>query len=353
MATPPITLCIHGGAWAIPDAAVAETTDGLHASLTAGYAVLAAGGSALDAVETAVRILEDLPVFDAGVGSVLNANEEVECDALIIDGDTLCSGGVIGLNNSLHPVTVARRLMETTPHSLIAGAGARDFAKASGECCEESELVTPAAREEWLRQKTYHGTVDSLFAGRVGVGHDTVGAVALDGAGRLAAATSTGGITMKMRGRVGDSPLVGSGAYADSAVGAASTTGHGESIVKCLLAARASGAMSTHLPSFAAPIECSDAQRSAAIAVGHMLQRVGGFGGAIVVLPNGDVGAAHTTPRMAWGYERGVFVPQSSTVTPPASRRAVGVRLGKTGGATAAVDATSSACDFLRWEWLE
>jgi L-asparaginase / beta-aspartyl-peptidase len=342
----PLTIVVHGGAWAIPDADVPDTTAGLKAATSAGYAILAAGGSALDAVEAAVRVLERLPVFDAGVGSVLNACEEVECDALIVDGNTLASGGVIGLNNVLHPVSVARRLMETTPHALIAGTGAREFASTvaatAGECCEEADLVTPAARAEWLQKRTFVGTVEAVFAGNEGdagaSGHDTVGAVALDCTGRLAAATSTGGITMKMRGRVGDSPLIGCGAFADSAVGAASATGHGESIMKCMLSARAAGAMAPSSPASVAYAGGTAAQGCAAGAVDHMLQRVGGFGGAIVVLPSGDAGAAHTTPRMAWGYATGTFAEGGPVVLSP-SDEAVGVTL------------RGDGLSPLKWRW--
>jgi L-asparaginase / beta-aspartyl-peptidase len=262
----PIALVVHGGAWAIPDGDVAAARAGAAAAAAAGYAVLAAGGSALDAVETAVRVLEDDPVFDAGTGSVLNAAGAVECDALLVDGDSLASGGVIGLDCTRHPITVARAVMTATPHALLAGDGAKAFARAHarpGDLCTAGDLVTPAARAEWAARASYGAVVDAAFrnpSGAVGSsgsaaggsassasaathaaapsshGHDTVGAVALDAAGRIAAGTSTGGITFKLPGRVGDSPLVGCGAYADSGVGGCSTTGHGESIMKVLLA---------------------------------------------------------------------------------------------------------------------
>lgn len=365
----PISLVVHGGAWAIPDSDVAETEAGLAEAVAAGWAVLSAGGSALDAVEAAVRVLERVPVFDAGIGSVLNARREVECDALVVDGRTLASGAVIGLNNVLHPVSVARRLMERTPHAIVAGAGAREFAHETAppeERCDEAALVTPAACAAWEQEQTYAATIDASFAGRSPAaggsarpqaGHDTVGAVALDSAGHVASATSTGGITMKMRGRVGDSPVVGSGGYADDAEGASSTTGHGESILKCLLAARALGVVRTPaaLPSAAggcaASCDGSPAQRAASTAVSYMRSRVDGFGGVIVVLPDGDVGAAYTTPRMAWGYATGRTSSGSGEDSAsgtgsgsPPLRSAVGVSLGGS-------DTPEEAQPGPRWRW--
>ena len=315
----PISLAIHGGAWAIPDADIPSTLTGLEEATAAGWAVLSGGGTALDAVEAAVRVLERHPVFDAGVGSVLNSKREVECDALVIDGQTLASGAVMGLNNVRHPVSAARRLMERTPHAIVAGAGAREFSSETAppqELCDEAMLVTPAASAEWELSRSYAATVDIAFAGEPSAvsteatrGHDTVGAVALDAAGHVAAATSTGGITMKMRGRVGDSPIVGCGAFADDSEGAASTTGHGESILKTFLASRAIGAMRTpagYVSGLCVSGGGSPAQRSAKEAVHFMQCRVNGYGGVIVVLPSGDVGAAYTTPRMAWGYATGI-----------------------------------------------
>lgn len=353
----PVSLVVHGGAWAIPDGDVAATEAGLQEAVAAAWAVLLAGGTALDAVEVAVRVLERAPVFDAGIGSVLNARREVECDALIIDGRTLASGAVIGLNNVLHPVSAARRLMERTPHAIVAGAGAREFAHETvppEERCDEAALVTPAACAAWEQEQTYAATIDTSFAGRAPAalarGHDTVGAVALDAAGHVASATSTGGITMKMRGRVGDSPVVGSGGYADDAEGASSTTGHGESILKCLLAARALGVVRT--PPAAGGEGGSaggggtPAQRAAAGAVSYMRRRVDGFGGAIVVLPDGDVGAAYTTPRMAWGYATGRVGAGEGVPVPPL-RTAVGVSLGPGGGASEGPGELPGP----RWQW--
>merc|ERR1719500_1558442 len=155
-------------------------------------------------------------------------------DALIMDGKTLACGSVAAVNNIRNPVELARKVMEKTPHTLIVGEGANTLAKEEGvEQVDKEYLVTPEGVEEWETYKKYNIAVSSLFGQR---GHDTVGAVALDRGGNLACATSTGGITGKRPGRVGDSPLVGSGGYADDSAGAVSTTGHGESITKVVLA---------------------------------------------------------------------------------------------------------------------
>lgn len=165
MSHPAISIVVHGGAWAVPDIHLAASRAGVQEATSAGWDVLSRGGSALDAVEATVRVLERIPVFDAGIGSVLNANREVECDALIVDGTSLRSGAVIGLNNCLYPVSAARRLMELTPHAIVAGAGAREFVQKTTpveELCDESILVTPAAVSEWEAQRTYGRLIQTL-----------------------------------------------------------------------------------------------------------------------------------------------------------------------------------------------
>ena len=356
MAQRVIAIAVHGGAWAIPDAEVQAHDEGVRAAAEAGYAVLKAGGSAIDAVEAAIRVLEDAPVFDAGTGSVLNAAGEVEMDALICDGASLRSGGVIGLDCVRHPISIARRVLEGTPHALLGGQGAKDFARAHappGDLCDPRELVTGAAREEWTRRKDYGDTVGACFDNKPPTPpsdkhaqqeqHDTVGCVALDGEGNIVAGTSTGGITMKMRGRVGDSPLVGCGAYADAALGGCSTTGHGESIMRVLLAhaavANCRGSIPDCVPGQLegrAPLPCSDtisgvlrgddgcpklpplapggdavqadvgAQSAANAAIAHMRERVDGYGGLVLISAAGGIGIAHSTKRMAYAARRGV-----------------------------------------------
>ena len=198
---------------------------GVEEAVGRGWGVLKKRGSALDAVVAAVNSLEDNPVFDAGIGSVLTEDGTVEMDAMIMDGATLGAGSVAGLRDIRHPIDLARLVMEKTPHVLMIGEGAQRLAdKYHVERLTQDKLVTDEARQElaeWLKKKK--------LASR---GHDTVGAVALDHKGNIAAATSTGGVTGKLVGRVGDVPIVGSGGYADNQIGGASSTSHGESIMK-------------------------------------------------------------------------------------------------------------------------
>jgi len=234
-------------------------------------------------------------------------------DAIIMDGKTLKSGAVAGVQCIKNPVSLARKVMDVTPHSLLVGAGANKFAEKMGiKRVRMEDLVTPAAVHELATYKQYNLTVSELFnrpeAATKGnahplvsalSGHDTVGAVALDSLGNMAAATSTGGITAKMAGRVGDSPLIGCGAYADNLVGGVSCTGHGESIMKVTLARSVNNLMEMcGLP----------AREAAEAALDRMRTRVGGCGGCIVITPSGSVAHAFTTPRMAWAtYSNGAL----------------------------------------------
>ncbi|XP_022091356.1 isoaspartyl peptidase/L-asparaginase-like isoform X1 [Acanthaster planci] len=231
----PVVL-VHGGAWAIPDGLVQASCQGVQNAAREGYRVLEEGGkgTALDAVVAAVCILEDDPAFDAGTGSVLNEDGEVEMDAIVMEGQHLKTGAVACVKNIRNPVKLARLVMEKTEHILLVGDGANKFAKSVGmKEVPVATLVSDNAVKELEHFKKFNKTVDGLFSTR---DHDTVGAVAVDSEGNVACATSTGGITAKMAGRVGDSPLIGSGAYCDSAAGSASATGHGESIAKVTLA---------------------------------------------------------------------------------------------------------------------
>ena len=178
--------------------------------------------------------MESNPVFDAGTGSVLNEDGNVEMDALIMDGETLNAGCVIGINEIEHPISLARIVMERTEHIAFQGEGASRLAnKFHVKRVPQDQLVTQAAKDELEKFKKYNRTVDTLFTN-----HDTVGCVALDSKGNIACGTSTGGITAKKVGRVGDCPLIGSGGYATNEIGGVSSTGHGESIAKVVLAQR-------------------------------------------------------------------------------------------------------------------
>lgn len=296
IATGSPVVAVHGGAWAIPDKLTDASVAGCGEAAEAGWASLAAGGSSLDAVEAAVRVLEADPAFDAGRGAVLNANGEVELDAVIMDGRHLSAGAVAAIGPVLHPISVARLVMERTPHVLLVGAGATAFAEEQGVELEAIDaLVTPEARAEYAHMAAFPASVSQLFNRHelkdLTQPCDTVGAVCLDAHGNLAAATSTGGITFKRVGRVGDSPIIGSGCLADNAAGAISTTGHGESMMKYTLASRV-------LQQLEHDDTAPDAACAAALA--GMLERVGGCGGTICIDRFGRVGLAFTTPRMAW-----------------------------------------------------
>ncbi|XP_059930032.1 isoaspartyl peptidase/L-asparaginase isoform X2 [Gadus macrocephalus] len=190
-------LVVHGGAWAIPDELADASVKGVKAAASEGYRVLGTGGSALDAVEKAVRAMEDNPVFDAGHGAVLNADGEVELDAIIMDGQTLGSGAVACVQNIANPVSLARAVMEKTDHVMLTSRGANLFAERIGFKTAPTEtLVTAYERREWEKAKEYGAGVKELFHSQLC--HDTVGAVAVDSCGNVACATSTGGIRNKM-----------------------------------------------------------------------------------------------------------------------------------------------------------
>ncbi len=277
-------IIVHGGAWGIPDRLVEANLNGVEESVKAGWKVLEAGGSALDAVVAAVNVLEDNPSFDAGIGSVLTEDRTVEMDALIMDGSNLDAGAVAGLKDVRYPIRLARKVMEETPHVMMIGEGANMLADEFGlERITQEELVTEEARlefEEWSEKAEYG---DSF-------GHDTVGSVALDSDGNIAAATSTGGVTGKKVGRVGDVPLIGSGGYADNRVGGVSTTGHGEAIMRVNLAKLVLTYMEMGM----------HIQEASEKALGYMALRVNGSGGLIALDADGNMGHAFTTKRMVW-----------------------------------------------------
>ncbi|XP_037637271.1 isoaspartyl peptidase/L-asparaginase isoform X2 [Sebastes umbrosus] len=282
-------IVVHGGAWAIPDDLAEASVNGVKAAAREGFSVLKRGGSALDAVEATVRALEDNHVFDAGHGAALNADGEVELDAIIMDGRTLASGAVSSVKNIANPVSLARAVMEKTSHVMLTSSGANQFAESIGMATVPTDtLVTEYERREWTKSKTYVTGVMEDFNSQWA--HDTVGAVAVDSAGNVACATSTGGIRNKMVGRVGDSPIIGSGGYADNFSGAVSCTGHGESILKVTLARL----ILSHIE------QGKSVADSSQLSLQYMGERVRGAGGAIVVSPSGEWAATFTTERMAW-----------------------------------------------------
>ena len=294
MPTDPV-LVVHGGAWAMPDDMVEAHLRGVRNALGSGWRVLETGGTALDAVEAAVVIMEDDETFDAGRGSFLNRDGKVQLDALIMDGATLRAGGVGCVERVRNPVRAARKILSESPHVYFVGEGAEQFAAEHGvELCRNEELVTAREVErlrEYQAQQPGDGSAkdgNDLFAPEIS--HDTVGAVALDRAGNIAAATSTGGTLNKAPGRLGDSSLIGCGCYADNLSAAVSTTGWGEPIMKLVLAKwTADRVAAGNLPEWAAQE-----------AMNYLKQRLNGHGGIIVLNAQGQFGIAHNTPRMAW-----------------------------------------------------
>jgi beta-aspartyl-peptidase (threonine type) len=311
-------LLVHGGAWAIPDDAVEAHTFGVRSALLAGYALLERGATAVDAVEAAVAVLEDDEAFDAGRGSFLTRDGKVQLDALLMDGGvtgTMRAGGVACVERLRNPIRAARLVLEKSPHVYFVGRGAENFAAEQGmPLIDNAELVLDRerARLAVAQHQERAGLPDQTFSGVQNIAqetdkeapgftsHDTVGAVALDAGGNLAAATSTGGTLNKAPGRVGDSSLIGCGCYADNLSAAVSLTGWGEPIMKLVLGKWAVDR-----------VLGGDAPEDAAqAAIAYLFRRLGGHGGIILLGPDGRYGLAHNTPRMAWGVcsQRGVQV---------------------------------------------
>jgi len=275
----------------MPDDMVEAHLHGVRNAVAAGWRALNGDGSALDAVEEAVVIMEDDETFDAGRGSFLNRDGRVQLDALIMDGATLRAGGVGCVEHLPNPVRVARKVLSESPHVYFVAEGAERFAIEHGvTLCKNEDLIIPREIER-LRDYQAHAKAHSndLFAPTIS--HDTVGAVALDGDGNIAAATSTGGTLNKAPGRLGDSSLIGCGCFADNKTAAASTTGWGEPIMKLVLAKWAADRVGAgNLPEWVA-----------AEAMNYLNSRVNGHGGIILLDARGRFGIAHNTPRMTWG----------------------------------------------------
>src|SRR5918993_1265435 len=294
-------LVIHGGSGSMRRGKLAQALDeagraGLHAALDAGQAILAAGGNALDAVEATARVLEEEPCFNAGRGSVLAFDGHVELDAAIMDGRIRDAGAVAGLRSTRAPISAARAVMEQSPHVLMSYEGADDFACEAGlEQVPNRWFVTPERRrqlEELLAQGGNAFDTDIKYG--------TVGAVAVDAKGHVAAATSTGGLTAKRWGRIGDSPLIGAGTYADDRAAAVSATGLGEVFIRAAAAHE-----------LCARVRIGGAGLQEALdGVLAEIQSLGGNGGLIAVSPSGEAAWGFTTP----GMYRGMAGPEGRRV---------------------------------------
>ena len=298
----PISIVVHGGAGDISPDRHASVSQGCREAALIGWRVLQSGGSALDAVEAAVRALEDNPAFNAGTGACLTAEGNIELDAGIMDGRTFDVGAVAGVELIKNPISLARHVL-TSPHVLLVGRGAEQFADEQGiSRCLFEDLLTERQYQLWKKYLTDHQLAPdsepylirrevASLAARDEQKHGTVGAVALDSSGALAAATSTGGIHNKYPGRVGDSPLVGGGFYADDQA-AISCTGHGEDFARLLLAKRAADFVS----------QDSSAQEAAEAAIAFLETHASGTGGLILVDQRGGVGCAWNSQNLARAY---------------------------------------------------
>ncbi|MCI0395307.1 MAG: isoaspartyl peptidase/L-asparaginase, partial [Chloroflexi bacterium] len=289
---------VHGGAgaWDLNSERFREAIAACEAAAAAGQAILLTGGPALDAVEAATRILEDAPPLDAGRGSYLNTAGQIELDALIMDGQTLRLGAVAAVQRVCNPISLARRIMTDTQHNFLVGAGAEAFADAIGfPRCELADLLVGGELEAYLALQHPAGYETAEIFTQPGAMGDTVGAVALDAAGNLAAATSTGGTRNKMPGRVGDSPLVGAGGYADNWTAAVSATGHGEALMRILISKQVCDFVAAGL----------SAQKACQAAIHLLEERVNGVGGLIAVDARGHVGLAYNTTAMPHAFALG------------------------------------------------
>lgn len=294
-------LVIHGGSGSMRPGVLAAELDrlgrsGLDAALEAGSAILAGNGSALDAVEAAARVLEEDSCFNAGRGSVLAFDGHVELDAAIMDGRDRRCGAVAGLRSTRAPISAARAVMEQSPHVLMSNDGADDFAREAGlEQVPNRWFVTSERRRQ----------LDELLARGSGafdadIKYGTIGAVAVDMEGHVAAATSTGGLTAKRWGRIGDSPLIGAGTYADDRAGAVSATGLGEIFIRAAAAHE-----------LCARVRIGGAALKEALdGVLEDVRALGGNGGLIAVSPSGEAALGFTTP----GMYRGIAGPEGRKV---------------------------------------
>jgi len=293
---PPIAIAIHGGAGTMnradlseeKEAAIRET---LSRALQVGHARLEAGDSAVDAVEAAIVVLEDSPLFNAGYGAVFNSQGGHELDAAIMDGSSRNAGAITGVRHVRNPILLARRVMTNSPHVMLAGAGAEEFAVAEQfELVDEDYFSTDFRRQQLERARAEQTSLNELPPPEFRFG--TVGAVALDRNGNIAAGTSTGGMTNKRFGRIGDVPVIGAGTYADNETCAVSATGHGEYFIRAVVA-----------HDIAALIRYTESSLQDAVdnVVHGKLVEMGGTGGVISINRQGDIAMEHNTPGMYRG----------------------------------------------------
>lgn len=288
-----ISLIIHGGAWDIPDDLIEAHKVGITKAINIGWEILSNGGSAVDAVEKVINYLEDDVTFDAGRGSHLNANGEVELDASIMNGNTFRCGSVAAVKNIRNPISLCRKIMDESEHIFLVGDGATKFAVEHGfQLCTQDDLRIDREINKWkkVQGKSSFSTKDAF---KFNTSAGTVGAVALDSSGTICAGTSTGGTFYKHPGRVGDSPLIGCGTYADKSVGGVSTTGWGEAMIKVVMAKTIIDLME---------FNNGNPQQAAEIGIKILKEKADGYGGVIALNTKGEFGIAYNTPKMARAY---------------------------------------------------
>jgi len=291
----PFAIAVHGGSGTIEKGEFStekenEIRAALERAVRAGHEILAAGGSSLDAVTRAVTELEDSPHFNAGRGAVFNAEGKNELDASIMEGNGLNAGAVAAVHNVRNPILLARRVMTDSPHVMLMGAGAESFAREQGIAFEDDDYFHTDYRWQQLQKAKASDRPDATFLSETpDQWFSTVGAVALDRDGNLAAATSTGGMTNKQWGRVGDSPIIGAGTYADNRSCAVSATGHGEYFIRATVARDVCARVQF------TGVSLAEASRQV---VGEQLTAMGGDGGIIAVDPQGNVSLTFNTSGM-------------------------------------------------------
>jgi beta-aspartyl-peptidase (threonine type) len=295
------SLMVHGGAGALNNTddpkAAAAYRDSLGKVLENGRAILAAGGAALEAVEACAMMLEDDPEFNAGRGSVLNESGKVEMDAAIMDGRDLSAGAVAAVDNIANPIALARRVMSDSEHVMLVGDGALRFADHCGiERATEDYFYTPDRIEQLHKARKLHKVMldhDETDEDSEDQKYGTIGAIARDRQGDLAAATSTGGIVNKRLGRVGDSPIIGAGVYADNATCAVSATGFGEDFMRVVIAKTVADFID---------MQGLDAAQATRAAIDYLVRKVKGRGGVIVIDRTGRCASGFTTRKMLHGW---------------------------------------------------
>lgn len=289
-----ISLVVHGGVGDISKNLVSDQKEGVRRALKVGWDILSKGGSSLDAVEAAIVEMENNDVFDAGRGSFMNAAGEIELDASMMDGKNLRAGAIAAVQSIKNPIVLARMIMEKSEHVLLVGIGATRFALEHGvQTCRPDDLIVPRELERWKNIQRQRWLSARDLPRQKKIPGDTVGAIALDRQGNLASGTSTGGVPNKHPGRVSDSPLIGCATYADNDVGAVSSTGWGEGMIRVVMAKSVIDLM-----------EANEGDPVKAVQEGMKLfkRKVNGFGGIIALNTKGEIGIEYNTVHMARGY---------------------------------------------------